>query len=95
MRRGAIVRCFKEFKTKKNHPYIVFPILGDQYMIRDVVLHENGEVSYRLFDLLNDPITTPTGLQEPSFNSENFETVRLPLNLDEVDQIITQCLNSD
>jgi hypothetical protein len=94
MKRGATVKCSKEFKTKSSHPYLTFPDLGKEYIVRDTIVHENGEVSYHLFDLTNDFIMTPSGLQEPSFNANNFEIVRLPLDFIEVDKLIEECLNS-
>lgn len=94
MKRGATVKCFKEFKTKKEHPYLTFPELGKEYIVRDTIIHENGELSLRLFDVTNDLIMTPSGPQEPSFNADNFEVVRLPLDINEVDRLIDNCLNS-
>jgi hypothetical protein len=85
MKRCAVVKCVKKFKDRVKYPFLKFPKVGTEYMVRDIFVDDKGNISFTLFEIRNENVRTADGsIVEPSFSAANFELVRMPMNADEV-----------
>lgn len=93
LKRGTIVKCIKDFVSKSQYPQVIYPRVGLEYTIKDVITNSNGEVSLRFFEIKNLHIQLSSGaIDEPTFCIGNFTYSHELISCDEVDKIINKCL---